>query len=191
MLKTKTLIGGITNSLLPGLRLLVQLSLNTALPRLALVMSVHLPLLLLPVPREARDRAAKRALQPAASAILQVLELALGLLALPALVLHAAVVDHLLVAEQVSRRLFEAAHGLVVLAVLAVLVVLRDAAAADGERADPAGVVGGLVLGVGLGLGLLSFDLDWVSYVEVGEWREARGALTCRGVGLPCRWCCR
>lgn len=121
---------------------------------------ICLPLLLRPIPRQARHGAAKRALHPAGGPLLQVLQLALGLLALAALVLPAPLVDHLLVAEEVPRRLLHATHRLVVAALPALLVVLRNAAAsADREGSDFGGGVGGLVLGVGLGLGLLGVDL--------------------------------
>lgn len=123
-------------------------------------MLIHVPLLLFPVARQARDRTAEPPLHTVTNTLSQVLELTLGLLRLALFVLFAPRLDHSLVPEDVAGRLLHAAHGLIIFALRAVLVILGDAAlSANGEGAGLGGGLGSGVLLVCLGLSLLSLDL--------------------------------
>ena len=113
-------------------------------------MLIHIPLLLGPVTRKPSNSTTKRALRPVTNTLAEVLQLALRLLRLAALVLLPSAVDQALVAKDVSRGLLHAAHRLVIFALRAVLAILRDTATADGERAGFGGRVGRFVLSIRL-----------------------------------------
>ena len=166
------------------LSLLLQIRLNTPLPRLALiVLPLRLRLLRL-VPRQPRDGAANRATNTILHALAQIAHLSLSLLALALLVLANALLLQALGAGEATDRLLQGANVLVPAAGGAVGVVFCDAAGRGGcVGTGFCGGVGEILLGGRFGLAVLALGLEVVSIL--GRDREVEGG------GVPCQRCCR
>jgi hypothetical protein len=149
------------NQINPLLSLLPNLTLNTPLQRLALIM-LQLPLLLLRlIARQTRNRTAHSPTNTIAHALSKIAQLALGLLAFALGILLLAGFAHALEAQGASESLFAGADGLVPRAGGAVGVVFCDALRADGEAADVGAGVGDVFAGFGFGFLLLGLVLGW------------------------------
>jgi len=141
------------------LSLLPNLTLNTPLQRLALIM-LQLPLLLLRlIASQTRKRTANSPADTVADALSQIAQLTLGFLAFALCILLLAGFAHTLEAESAAERLFAGADGLVPRAGGAVGVVLCYALRADGEAADVGAGVGHVFAGFGFGFLLLGLVL--------------------------------
>lgn len=128
--------------------LTLNVSLSTALLRLAGVVNLLVALLLLAVARELSGSTANSALDTVGHAAAEVVELALRLHALAGAVLLDASLLQAVVADQPADELLAGADGLVPLALLALRVVLgHGARAGRGVGAHLGGSVGDLVLG--------------------------------------------
>lgn len=151
------------------LSLLLNLTLNTPLQRLALIM-LQLPLLLLRlITSQTRKSAAHSPTDAIAHALSKIAQLALSLLAFTLGVLLLASLAHTLEAERASESLLPGADSLVPRAGGAVGVVLCDALGADGEAADVGAGVRDVLAGFGFGFLLLGLVLVGLAAGEGSE----------------------
>lgn len=146
-------------SLLASLRLDVRL--GTALAGLALIVNLAVFFLLGTVTGDGSANAAQGSLRAVRVALAQVLQLALGLLGLAALVLLRARLTQVLASDHITGELFGGTDSLVPFAGGAVLVVLHGGAGVGvrGEGAKFGGSVRGFVLSLGLVLGGFTLGL--------------------------------
>lgn len=141
------------------LSLLANLTLNTPLQRLPLIMLQLPPLLLRFVTSKTRQRAANSATNAVTDALSKVADLSLCLLGLAVGILLFAGLAHAFEAERAAQSFLAGADGLVPGAGAAVGVVGCDALSADGETTDVAAGVGEVIAGGGFGLLLLGLVL--------------------------------
>ena len=176
-----------------GISLLLQVELDTALASLAVVVLQMSLLLRFRVARQACDSAAYGAMDTIADALTEIADLALGLLRLAVLVLLDALLLERFRADEAAEHLLAAADGLVPVALRAVGVVLRDAAAAaDGEWAGAGCGMAEVLLCGGLVLLVLTSSLrNYVrGYSAKGVGKRAylvSGAAGQRAEGRLCR----
>ena len=180
-------------------RLLLQIRLDTALPRLPIIVLLLRLRLLRIVAGEPSNGAADRAPNAILHATAQILHLALGLLALAVGVLLDAFLLQALGADEPADALLERANVLVPRAGRAVGVVLCDAAGCGGgEGTGLGGCVGEILLGGGFelavfafGLGSKSAGVDWEeaeredgTYLVGGAAGERAESALCGALGL-------
>lgn len=131
---------------------------------------LHLALLLLvTVASNTSDHATNAALRAVRDAAAEIRDLPASLTSLTLRVLLLTLLLEALSADEATDGLLAGTDGLVPAASLALGVVGSNAAAADGEPADVATGVGEVVLGVALGLLVLTLRLRWcVSKLRTG-----------------------
>lgn len=155
------------------LGLLPNLTLNTPLQSLALIV-LELPLLLLGlIARQTSKSASHGPANTVADALSKIAQLALGFLAFALGVLLLAGLAHAFEAKGASDGLFAGAHRLVPRAGGAVRVVLRNALRADRVAADVGAGVGKVFAGFSFGfllLGLVLFSVVSDSWVLCEAW---------------------